>query len=1098
MMRHAVCWTARLLLGLVVAGCAGEPPAGPPADLRGPSEGAAAVAEDTTIRCRDGRDNDGDGKVDCADPGCGDFYFCRDSAVPGPDAPAPDVATVDQAAGDLAGEGGSTPDAALLDLPAPDALAVDAPWTPDAPLPDQLQPDLVAPDTGVPCAVHCDCPQGSFCYLGKCIVDPKMPVYCCHKGGCPPGWWCVDKHGKKATCAPDPNYKCSDACDCGPAHCCKGGACVKNAVDPWRPGGKVSGGASCTEGQDATYCCDAPECDAGRFAYGPAADDHFRCHDKSKGQVRSVCGSKSCFGTACNCAAGEACVDTVNPVPPGRTCLLLSGGSCVSTAAAAALYGFQPSDLLACCAAGCLKGTKCDAGWRSDAKFGYVRVEATCGTCGNGICDAGEYPMTCPKDCACGDGVCAPAEVGSCPKDCKTCNNGVCEHWESPSTCKADCAACGDGWCSAGETALGCPKDCAGRCPDTAAYSGAYRVCGDGVCTSSGCADPETCLTCPQDCGACQAWQQVRRVPAWTNNDLHGIWGKSLSSLFVVGASGTILRYDGSKWKAQWSGTNSHLFGVWGSSASDVHVVGQGGTIAHYDGKRWTQQSSGVKQWLYAVWGTSASNVVAAGTSGTVLRFDGKSWSKMASGTKSHLYGLWGSSASDVHAVGADLATLHYDGKQWTSKLAYSTWGPKTVLRGIWGVSGSQVYAVGHGGWYTQHASRGVTLAYKGKYWTTVNADFEAKYAVTVSSFGMFFKGAYNKVVRTGTYTQWTTDKLNIDGSIYALWPGPKGQIVAVGSGGWIIKFSPAWFGFWEGMNSGGSRRITDLWGASATDLYVTESPGHVLHYDGAKWSRVCPGASSTEPRGYYTGLWASSATDIYAVGDGTKVCHFDGVNWAYLSQYNFYLDAVWGSSPNNVLAVGSDGVYRSAGASWSKLGLGPTHAAERYNDLWGASATNIFVVGSYSRLVGGHYVYDGRIIRSDGKHWFTMPLGQVDVLRGVWGSSGTNVFAVGGSGTILRYDGTWWVKMNSGAKANLAGIGGTSATDVVAVGRAGAVLSYQAGQWKRVRLDLRQPTSNAYVCPNLDRVRTTASGDLFIVGSQETLLRRCPKGGCK
>jgi hypothetical protein len=42
--------------------------------------GAQPNSENTAITCRDGVDNDQNGKVDCADPGCGELVFCQASS----------------------------------------------------------------------------------------------------------------------------------------------------------------------------------------------------------------------------------------------------------------------------------------------------------------------------------------------------------------------------------------------------------------------------------------------------------------------------------------------------------------------------------------------------------------------------------------------------------------------------------------------------------------------------------------------------------------------------------------------------------------------------------------------------------------------------------------------------------------------------------------------------------------------------------------------------------------------------------------------------------------------------------------------------------
>lgn len=77
-----------------------------------------------------------------------------------------------------------------------------------------------------------------------------------------------------------------------------------------------------------------------------------------------------------------------------------------------------------------------------------------------------------------------------------------------------------------------------------------------------------------------------------TKEDLYAVWGNSSSEVFAVGANGTVLRYDGKVWKAFGVGTTKTLRGVWGSSATDVFVVGDTGAAFRYDGSAWRPMSS--------------------------------------------------------------------------------------------------------------------------------------------------------------------------------------------------------------------------------------------------------------------------------------------------------------------------------------------------------------------------------------------------------------------------------------------------------------------------------------------------------------------------
>ena len=67
--------------------------------------------------------------------------------------------------------------------------------------------------------------------------------------------------------------------------------------------------------------------------------------------------------------------------------------------------------------------------------------------------------------------------------------------------------------------------------------------------------------------------------PSGTTNNLNGIWGTDANNIWVVGDSGTLLKWNGAAWTAQTSGTVSKLYDVWGSDANNFWAVGLAGTI---------------------------------------------------------------------------------------------------------------------------------------------------------------------------------------------------------------------------------------------------------------------------------------------------------------------------------------------------------------------------------------------------------------------------------------------------------------------------------------------------------------------------------------
>jgi hypothetical protein len=1052
-------WVACLL---VVGGCGSEAVL---AD--GAVDALMQQPERTAALCADNLDNDGDGRVDCADQDCWQFAFCRDSG-PMPDLPVPDLAPDGPPADGPLQDG-------PVDLPQVDAPQIDAPQVLDGPQVDAPQvfdgPEVDAPQVDAPsadlapgCTTHCDCAQGSYCYYGSCQSSPTLPIYCCANPGCPPGRWCVEPGGSKGICPEDLTYPCQDACDCGPAHCCisvpgVGKRCIKDVNDPWRPGGTPVSGAACAVGQDPTYCCAAEACFAGKAAYASSAAHagSFLCHNRAKGTDDQFCGGKPCFGTACNCDPGESCVDTIHATPPGKTCLLLSGGSCVSHAVAEAVFNFKSSDLLPCCGGGCVPGQPCDVGWIFGRAHAYARLSGTCGSCGNGSCDPGEFPGTCPSDCSCGDGICHPGEEGACPADCPvTCGNTSCETWESPETCPADCTvSCGDGWCEPAEV-QSCPADC--PCQDSAHYPRQRRICGDGRCNPTACDEPETCLNCPQDCGAC-SWRAIKEQTgssAW----LSGVWASSASDVFVVGNQGTILHFNGVTWSPQLSGTSETLFAVWGSSPSDVFAVGEKGVVLRYDGVTWGPHPSPTTGRLSGLWGTSPTDLYAVGLG--VFHYDGSAWKQVASST-SALNAIWGSSASEVFVVGSD-EVLHYENNKWTSE----TVQPATILLGVWGSSASDVHAVGWGG----RAFRFDGKAWKQSTTTQLSSTLRGVYGAGNAVFAVGEQGTiaqYNAVVDT-----WTKVASGTTVSLYGLAGTSGSELYAVGMGGTILRYDG---NGWSRATSRASADLLDVWGSSATDVYAAGYDGALLRFDGTTWSEQAPPADIDMIRGG----WASSAQGGVMVGadadlQAVAVAYPAGPAWT-MGNGNLY--GVWGTGPGNVYAVGSAGkVARYDGTAWSTMPSGVTSVL---TGVWGAAASDVFVVGF------------GTILRDTGAGWQPMSGAPSLLLRGVWGTSSQNVFAVGNTGTLLRFDGSQWTPMSAGVSQNLNDLWGSSSTDVLVAADHGTVLRYDGSQWQRMPLDIRRLTSAGYTCPKLQGIWGASATQVYAVGEAGTVVQRVP-----
>lgn len=94
--------------------------------------------------------------------------------------------------------------------------------------------------------------------------------------------------------------------------------------------------------------------------------------------------------------------------------------------------------------------------------------------------------------------------------------------------------------------------------------------------------------------------------------------------------------------------------------SKNVFVVGADGLILHYDGINWIRERSGTNNWLKRIWGVDSNNIFTVGDYGTILYYDGTKWNKQKSGTSYLLFGVWGNKKDNVYAVGIN-SNNHYD-----------------------------------------------------------------------------------------------------------------------------------------------------------------------------------------------------------------------------------------------------------------------------------------------------------------------------------------------------------------------------------------------------------------------------------------------------
>jgi len=288
-------------------------------------------------------------------------------------------------------------------------------------------------------------------------------------------------------------------------------------------------------------------------------------------------------------------------------------------------------------------------------------------------------------------------------------------------------------------------------------------------------------------------------------------------------------------------------------------------------------------------------------------------------------------------------------------------------------------------------------------------------------------------------------------------------------------------------------RYLVDVWGSSSTDVYkvgsryVTGSPvgnkGWVNHYDGTGWRTTYPVLNPLQA------VWGTSASDVLALGSGTPSTpyHYDGSSWSAIGGFPDTLTApegptgklLWGTSPSDVYALARyhDGVNKNGtilhynGAEWSEM---VRRTESRLLGVWGTSSTDVFAVGYFE---AADQTLGPTILHYDTNGWSKIGSGTGSGLVALWGTSSTDVYAVGFDGTILHYDGTSWESMTSGTTHLLDAVWGTSSTDVYAVGEGGTILHYDGTSWETMASETNQ---------SLKAVWGTST-DVYVVGLSGT-----------
>jgi hypothetical protein len=236
---------------------------------------------------------------------------------------------------------------------------------------------------------------------------------------------------------------------------------------------------------------------------------------------------------------------------------------------------------------------------------------------------------------------------------------------------------------------------------------------------------------------------------------------------------------------------------------------------------------------------------------------------------------------------------------------------------------------------------------------------------------------------------------------------------------------------------------ISNTWGSSNTDLWATNG-GNVFHYDGISW-KPYPGI-------YFDVIYGFAQNNVWAIYEGpsAKILHYNGVTWTHITKIAvddtcyMFINDLWGSSPNNIYAVGV-ATYKSSlgksfilhydGNNWSILNI-PSSSMSfsecRYWNgmlcIWAVESENgqdRYKIIQYSgqqfkeivmdddlgmmNIVGNSLLfYTGKkIYRYDGQVELFADLTSTGYLGGIYGRSEKDIFCGVWKASIGHFNGT-------------------------------------------------------------------------------------------
>ncbi len=260
-------------------------------------------------------------------------------------------------------------------------------------------------------------------------------------------------------------------------------------------------------------------------------------------------------------------------------------------------------------------------------------------------------------------------------------------------------------------------------------------------------------------------------------------------------------------------------------------------------------------------------------------------------------------------------------------------------------------------------------------------------------------------------------------------------------------------------------------------------------------------------------GIWGSGPNDVWTVGSNGAVFHWDGTTW---SAERVATDAgqpkplygIWGSGPDDVWAFSATELFHSSGWTDNGAAFSSFEVIKRAGTtsflpiglraVWGGTSTDVWVLQALTGAPGA-LAFD-QCSRAEG--WasggpkLTEAFGERggsigSNLSGIWGTSSRDIWMVGESGRIFHTDGYW------GGMVQWSQVNSNTRANLNAVGGTRADDVWAVGDHGTIRHftydaagALRWAHSDSKTTNALRAVWASSATDVWAVGDEGTILR--------